>query len=121
MSEILVAKNISKTYGGVRVLNSVNFTLKKGEVHALVGENGAGKSTLIKTIAGVIQPDAGSELYFDGERIPHMTSTRSRQLGISVIYQDICLFPNLSVAENIFSGLKQHGLHSRSVMKKTAQ
>ena len=81
MSEILVAKNVSKTYGGVRVLNGVNFTLKEGEVHALVGENGAGKSTLIKAIAGVIQPDPGSEIIFNGEHIAHMTATRSRQLG----------------------------------------
>ena len=121
MNEILVAKKISKTYGGVRVLNGVNFTLKEGEVHALVGENGAGKSTLIKAIAGVIQPDPGGEIIYNGEHIAHMTATRSRQLGISVIYQDICLFPNLSVAENIFSGLKQHGFHSRKKMRETAQ
>ena len=98
MNEILVAKNISKTYGGVRVLNGVDFTLNKGEVHALVGENGAGKSTLIKVIAGVVQPDPGSEIIVNGENISHMTATRSLHLGISVIYQDICLFPNLSVA-----------------------
>lgn len=120
MSEILAARNISKTYGGVRVLNGVNFTLNKGEVHALVGENGAGKSTLIKIIAGVVQPDSGSEIIFNGESIPHMTATRSRQLGISVIFQDICLFPNLSVAENICSGLKQRGLYSRIQIKKKA-
>ena len=111
---------MSKSYGGVRVLNGVNFSLRRGEVHALVGENGAGKSTLIKSLAGVIQPDPGSEIYFDGERIPHMTATRSRQLGISVIYQDISLFPNLSVAENIFSGMKQGGIHNRAKMRKTA-
>ena len=120
MNEILVARNMSKSYGGVRVLNGVNFDLRKGEVHALVGENGAGKSTLIKSLAGVIQPDAGSEIYFEGERIPHMTATRSRQLGISVIFQDISLFPNLSVAENIFCGMKRSGIHSRSNVRKTA-
>ncbi len=121
MNEILVAKNISKTYGGVRVLNGVDFTLNKGEVHALVGENGAGKSTLIKVIAGVVQPDPGSEIIVNGESISHMTATRSLHLGISVIYQDICLFPNLSVAENIYSGLKQHGLHSVKIMRETAK
>ncbi|MBQ3574071.1 MAG: sugar ABC transporter ATP-binding protein, partial [Clostridia bacterium] len=121
MSEILVAKNISKTYSGIRVLNGVDFTLRKGEVHALVGENGAGKSTLIKSLAGVIQPDAGSEIYFDGERIPKMTVSKSRQLGISVIFQDISLFPNLSVAENIFCGMKQGGIHNRAKVRKPAQ
>ena len=120
MNEILVAKNMSKSYGGVRVLNGVNFNLRKGEVHALVGENGAGKSTLIKSLAGVIQPDAGSEIYFEGEHIPHMTATRSRQLGISVIFQDISLFPNLSVAENIFCGMKHGGVHSRKNVRKVA-
>ena len=120
MNEILVAKNMSKSYGGVRVLNGVNFSLRKGEVHALVGENGAGKSTLIKSLAGVIQPDPGSEIYFEGEHIPHMTATRSRQLGISVIFQDISLFPNLSVAENIFCGMKHSGIHSRKNVRKTA-
>ncbi len=121
MSVILDARNISKTYSGIRVLNGVDFTLRKGEVHALVGENGAGKSTLIKSLAGVIQPDPGSEIYFDGERIPKMTVSKSRQLGISVIFQDISLFPNLSVAENIFCGMKQGGIHNRAKVRKTAQ
>ena len=120
MDDILSVRNMSKTYGGVCVLDRVDFSLRKGEVHALVGENGAGKSTLIKAIAGVIQPDPGSEIYFDGERIAHMTATRSRQLGISVIYQDISLFPNLTVAENIYTGTKLGGVHDRRQMREVA-
>jgi len=120
VDEILSVRNMSKTYGGVCVLDGVDFSLRKGEVHALVGENGAGKSTLIKAIAGVVQPDPGSEIIFDGERIPHMTATRSRQLGISVIYQDISLFPNLSVAENIYTGIKRGGVHDRRQMHTIA-
>ena len=104
-SMVLETRNISKTYSGIRVLNDINFNLVPGEVHALVGENGAGKSTLIKIIAGVETPDAGSEIYFQGEKIHNMTATKSIQLGISVIYQDVSLFPNLSIAENICKGL----------------
>ena len=102
---VLETKKISKTYSGIRVLHDIDFSLMPGEVHALVGENGAGKSTLIKIIAGVEAPDDGGELYFQGKRIPHMTAARSVHLGISVIYQDVSLFPNLSIAENICKGL----------------
>ena len=101
---ILEIRNISKTYSGVRVLNSVDFSLLPGEVHALVGENGAGKSTMIKIIAGVETPDDGGQIFFDGQLIPHMTAHLSLKLGISVIYQDVSLFDNLSVAENICKG-----------------
>ena len=87
------------------MLNDINFSLLPGEVHALVGENGAGKSTLIKIIAGVEVPDEGGEIYFQGERVSRMTASKSISLGISVIYQDISLFPNLTVAENICKGL----------------
>ena len=86
-------------------MTDVDFALKKGEVHALVGENGAGKSTMIKVIAGVEQPDQGSEIYYNGERIPKMSAHKSISLGISVIYQDVSLFPNLTIAENICKGM----------------
>jgi len=102
---VLETRKISKTYSGIRVLHDIDFSLMPGEVHALVGENGAGKSTLIKIIAGVVEPDEGGEIYFQGERVPHMTAARSIHLGISVIYQDVSLFPNLSIAENICKGL----------------
>lgn len=122
MDIILEAKNISKTYAGIRVLDSVDFNLRRGEVHALVGENGAGKTTLIKILAGVVSPDEGSEIFFDGERIHRMTTIKSRQLGISVIYQDISLFPNLTVAENICIGNKRHGLQNwKEIYKQSAE
>ena len=104
-SAVLETRKISKTYSGIRVLDNIDFTLLPGEVHALVGENGAGKSTLIKIIAGVEVPDEGGEIYFQGSLIHHMTAAKSIHLGISVIYQDVSLFPNLSIAENICKGL----------------
>ncbi len=104
-SAVLETRKISKTYSGIRVLHNIDFSLMPGEVHALVGENGAGKSTLIKIIAGVVDPDEGGEIYFKGNLIPHMTAAKSVHMGISVIYQDVSLFPNLSIAENICKGL----------------
>ena len=102
---VLETRKISKTYSGIRVLHDIDFTLMPGEVHALVGENGAGKSTLIKIIAGVVEPDPGGEIYFKGSLVHHMTAAKSVHMGISVIYQDVSLFPNLSIAENICKGL----------------
>ena len=104
-SPILEIRKINKTYSGIRVLHNIDFLLMPAEVHALVGENGAGKSTLIKILAGVVEPDECGEIYFQGSRILHMTAARSIHLGISVIYQDTSLFPNLSIAENICKGL----------------
>lgn len=106
---VIEAKKVSKTYSGICVLDKVDLSIYQGEVHTLVGENGAGKSTLIKIIAGEQQPDEGSELLFAGESIPYMTPTKSLQLGISVIYQDINMLPNLTIAENLFMG-RQTGL-----------
>ncbi len=94
--------NISKTYPGIKACDSICLEVKHGEVHALVGENGAGKSTFIKILAGVEQPDPGSEIIIDGKHIPHfINAIDSAKKGIAVIFQDFSLFPNLSVAENI--------------------
>lgn len=101
---IINLKNISKTFGGVKALNGVSLDIKRGEVHALVGENGAGKSTLIKVLAGVHFPDDGAEIYINGERTILKNPMDAMRKGISVIYQDISLFPNLTVAENICIG-----------------
>jgi len=98
---VFEVKSISKTYSGIKVLENVGFDIKEGEVHALVGENGAGKSTLIKIVAGVETPDKGGEIYFNGKLQTHLTPIKTMQMGLSVIYQDISMFPNLSVAENI--------------------
>ena len=121
MEELLTTRNLSKTYSGVRVLQNVDFDLRAGEVHALVGENGAGKTTLIKILTGVVRPDAGGEISVGGVPVPNMTPLKSRQMGISAIYQDISLFSNLSVAENICAGLKRKGLHNARSVRDTAR
>jgi rhamnose transport system ATP-binding protein len=92
---------ISKRFAATAALTDVSLELLSGEVHALVGENGAGKSTLVKTIAGVHQPDAG-EIRLDGEKVVISNPAASRAMGIAVVHQEPRLFPDLSVAENIF-------------------
>lgn len=110
--KLLEMTNISKTYPGVKALQQVSLEVKKGEVHALVGENGAGKSTLIKILAGVIQPDEGGIIKINGKETSFQNASDAMHQGISVNYQDLSLFPNLSVAENItigqsaFSGMR---------------
>jgi rhamnose transport system ATP-binding protein len=104
MSEtILELKNISKSFSGVEVLHDVSFSLRPGEVHALLGENGAGKSTLVKIITGVHQPDHG-EIRLNNEFVHFSDARESRNAGIAAIYQELSLFPDLDVAENIFVG-----------------
>ena len=104
MSEyILELKKISKSFSGVEVLHEVSFSLRPGEVHALLGENGAGKSTLVKVITGVHHPDSG-EIYLNGTPVHFSDTHGSRQAGIAAIYQELTLFPDLDVAENIFVG-----------------
>ena len=93
--------NVSKTFGGVRALQNVSFEVRSGEVHCLAGENGCGKSTLIKIVTGVYTPDAGAEIELFGERYSTINPTRARALGIAVIWQDLALFPHMTVAENI--------------------
>ncbi|MEG0146403.1 MAG: ATP-binding cassette domain-containing protein, partial [Clostridia bacterium] len=119
---VIEIRHINKTYSGIRVLTNVDFRLRPGEVHALVGENGAGKSTMIKIMSGVESPDEGGELYFSGKRIDKMTPHRSIALGLSVIYQDVSLFPNLSIAENICKGLFNDKLiHWKKLREKARQ
>lgn len=102
---VLTMRGIYKEFPGVKALQNVDFTLRKGEVHALMGENGAGKSTLVKCLTGVYEKDSG-EIRIDGKDEPvSIRSPRDAQnLGISTVYQEITLCPNLTVAENIFIG-----------------
>ena len=102
MQYLIEMKNISKTYPGVKALNKVDFAVKPGEVHALVGENGAGKSTLIKIICGVI--DFQGEYLLDGELTCFRTPSEAIDKGIRVIYQELNLCETISVAENIYMG-----------------
>jgi rhamnose transport system ATP-binding protein len=113
MSEyILELKNITKRFSGVEVLHQVSFTLRSGEVHALLGENGAGKSTLIKVVSGVHQPDSG-EIFVDGKQVRFSDALDAREAGIAAIYQELSLFPDLDVAENIFVGRQPTTLGGR--------
>ncbi|WP_333770597.1 sugar ABC transporter ATP-binding protein [Streptomyces sp. IBSBF 2435] len=100
---VLALEGVSKSFGAVRALRGVSLELYAGEAHALAGENGAGKSTLIKTLAGVHRPDAGTVL-LDGAPVAFHGPADARDAGVAVIYQEPTLFPDLSVAENIFVG-----------------
>ena len=97
----LQLEGISKTYPGVKALDSVSMDIRVGEVHALVGENGAGKSTLIKILAGAETPDPGSRIRIDGQPVEFAHPLEALRARLAVTYQDLSLFPNLSVLENI--------------------
>lgn len=98
---LLQLDHISKQFGGVKALDDVRFDVRRGEVLCLAGENGCGKSTLIKIISGVHQPERGASMLFDGRSIEGLSPATARSLGIQVIWQDLALFPEMSVAENI--------------------
>ncbi|WP_433380921.1 sugar ABC transporter ATP-binding protein [Actinoplanes sp. CA-142083] len=102
-AEIVEAHHISKSYGGVRALKDVTFTAYRGKVNVLVGENGAGKSTLMKILSGSEQPTSG-EIRLDGEPVTLGSPRAAQALGIGIIHQELSLFPNLSIAENMFAG-----------------
>ena len=121
---VLTARGISMTFPGVKALSNVDFTLRKGEIHALMGENGAGKSTLIKCLTGINDFESG-EIHVDGISGPvknHSTKD-AQEVGISTVYQEVNLCPNLSVAENLFIGrepmTKLHTIDRRSYNKRS--
>jgi rhamnose transport system ATP-binding protein len=97
---LLELRQLAKSFGGARALRGVDFDLRAGEVHALLGENGAGKSTLIKIVTGAHQPDGGT-IRLNGELVSGLTPAAAHKLGIACIYQQPALFPDLTVAENI--------------------
>ncbi len=105
---LLEMRHIDKHFPGVRALNNVDFTLRKGEIHALMGENGAGKSTLIKILTGVYQMDGG-EISVEGTKVSIRSPQDAQNKGISTVYQEITLCPNLTVAENMFIGREKTG------------
>ena len=114
-------RNISKSFPGVKALDSVDFKLRKGEIHAIMGENGAGKSTLIKVITGVYEKDTGLSI-LQGEPIHFKTPQEAQNRGIGTVYQEIMLCPNLTVAENMFIG-RSHSpvVHWKQMNEKAAQ
>ena len=99
----LAFHNVTKSFGAVRALRGVSFTVAEGDAHALMGENGAGKSTLLKILAGIVQPDAG-EITWRGERLHVASPKDALERSIGMVYQEMLSFPNLSVAGNIFAG-----------------
>lgn len=105
---ILRMRNVSKTFPGVKALQNVQFTVYPGEVHALMGENGAGKSTLMKILSGAYIPDPGAEIEVDGKPVHINGPLSAKAHGIAIIYQELALSPNLSVAENIYLGREAH-------------
>ncbi|MHC5705696.1 sugar ABC transporter ATP-binding protein [Streptomyces sp. ICN441] len=120
--ELLRIEGIRKTFPGVVALDGVDFDLRRGEVHVLLGENGAGKSTLIKTLSGACTPDAG-RILAGGEEVHIKSAQDSERLGIATIYQEFVLVPDLSVAENIFLGRqpRRFGMVDRKRMEADAE
>jgi len=104
--KVLEMKNITKTFPGVKALDKVNFSLAKGEVHALLGENGAGKSTLMKVLNGIHQRDEG-EIILRGKSVEFNDTKEAQNAGLAIIHQELELIPHLNVAENIFLGREE--------------
>ncbi|WP_165978753.1 sugar ABC transporter ATP-binding protein [Antarcticimicrobium luteum] len=120
---VLQLSGLKKEFPGVKALDGVDFELRRGEVHALLGANGAGKSTLIKIVAGLYQRDGGT-IRLEGQEVSFGSTAEAMQAGIGIIYQDFALVPDLSVAENIFLGQEMRnslGLVQRAAQEKAAQ
>jgi ribose transport system ATP-binding protein len=122
-SAFLKMENVSKTFGRAKALAGVSLDVRLGEIHALMGENGAGKSTLMKILSGAYTPDPGSAIHIDGKQVDITDPHAAQVLGISIIYQELSLAPNLTVAENIYLGreVSKGALISRSAMEAGAQ
>ena len=118
---LLEVAGLTKSFLGQRALDGVDFTLRPGEIHALLGENGAGKSTLIKAVTGVVQRDAGT-VRLDGVEIMPRDSEEAVKAGIATVYQEVNLLPNLTVAQNLFLGRQptRFGLVRDGVMRRDA-
>lgn len=121
-NQILKMEGIRKAFNGVEVLHSVNFSLEKGSVAALVGENGAGKSTLMKILMGEHTPDAG-KIFIDGEEVVLLNPHQARERGVSMIFQEMSAFPDMSVANNIYIGREptKYGFVDANAMRRNAQ
>ncbi len=104
MAKLLELKNVSKTFPGVKALQNVHLDLNEGEVLGLCGENGAGKSTLMKVLTGIYTPDPGAEIWLDGKQVEVKDVNHARDLGLSIIHQELNLVNDLTVAQNLFLG-----------------
>jgi ribose transport system ATP-binding protein len=113
----LEMRGVSKTFPGVKALNQVELKAWGGEVLALMGENGAGKSTLMKILSGAYQADPGGEIQIDGQAVAITDPIAAKRLGVAIIYQELSLAPNLSVAENIYLGDE---IHRRGIVDRKA-
>jgi len=122
MDNILEVVEITKNFPGVKALDRFSFSLRRGEVHSLVGENGAGKSTLIHILGGILRQDEG-EIMLEGKRVVFRNAHEAELKGVAVVYQDLSLVPNLSVAENIFANrqpLGRFGFIDRKALNSAA-
>ena len=120
---VLSLSNVSKNFGGVKALRNVSFEVLPGEVHCLAGENGSGKSTLIKIVTGVYRPEPGARMEIAGRSVSTMSPVAAHDMGIRIIWQDLALFPEMSVAENIaFEAVlgRWPGRANHKAMRKTA-
>ena len=107
---ILVMKNITKEFPGVKALDNVNLEVERGEIHALVGENGAGKSTLMNVLSGTYPYGSYTgDIIYNGEVCRFNTLKDSEKLGIVIIHQELALIPELSIGENMFLGNERRG------------
>jgi len=126
MSEnILELKNVTKSFPGVKAIDDISLTVKRGTVHVIVGENGAGKSTLMKIINGMYKPDAG-EIIFDDTLLGAYTPKMARDMGIAMIYQELNIIPEMTVAENIYLGREptrkfKTFIHNKKLNKQSAE
>ncbi|HEX9169665.1 MAG TPA: ATP-binding cassette domain-containing protein, partial [Roseiarcus sp.] len=100
---LLEMRGVGKQYRGVAALKDIDFDLRRGEVHAILGENGAGKSTLVKILVGAVTPTQG-EIHIDGQRIQIASPSLARRHGIAMVYQETSLVPSMTVAQNLYLG-----------------
>lgn len=120
---IVQMKHSSKTFAGVKVLNDVDFMAYAGEAHALMGANGAGKSTLMKILAGVYEPDPGTEMYIDGQKVRFKNVRQAQQGGVAMVFQELNILPHLNVLENIFEAneIMNGPIYNWAAMRKRAK
>src|SRR5450755_1064502 len=119
---MISVRHLAKRYGGVVALDDMNLEVRRGAIHAVVGENGAGKSTLMKALAGVVRPDGGA-IAIDGARVAIDSPAAARRLGIGIVYQELSLFPQRSVLANLFVNREpvRFALVSRRAMEERSR